>query len=59
MHTRRAALLFSAAIGMLSVTMPAVAQTQYPDRPIKIIVGLPAGGSADMIARMLGQKLNA
>ena len=59
MHTRRAALLFSAAIGLLSVTVPAVAQTQYPDRPIKIIVGLPAGGSADMIARMLGQKLNA
>lgn len=27
-------------------------------RPVKIIVALPAGGSVDMIARTLGQKLN-
>ena len=37
----------------------ALAQTKYPDHPVKVIVALPAGGSVDMIARSLGQKLNA
>ena len=58
MPMKRTTLLFAAALGTLSIAAPALAQTSYPDRPIKIIVGLPAGGSADMIARMLGQKLN-
>ena len=31
----------------------------YPDRPVKVIVALPAGGSADMIARMVTQKMAA
>lgn len=41
-------------------SVPAVhAQDSYPDRPVKVIVALPAGGSADMIARLVGQKLAA
>ncbi|RGE40476.1 tripartite tricarboxylate transporter substrate binding protein [Comamonas testosteroni] len=41
-----------------SFTATAVhAQDSYPERPVKIIVALPAGGSADMIARVVGQKL--
>jgi tripartite-type tricarboxylate transporter receptor subunit TctC len=35
-----------------------MAQGKYPDHPVKVIVALPAGGSVDMIARSLGQKLN-
>lgn len=31
----------------------------YPDRPVKVIVALPAGGSADMIARVVTQKMAA
>jgi tripartite-type tricarboxylate transporter receptor subunit TctC len=31
----------------------AVAQTNYPDRPIRIIVGFPAGGPPDIAARTL------
>ncbi|WP_342129370.1 Bug family tripartite tricarboxylate transporter substrate binding protein [Hydrogenophaga sp. OTU3427] len=58
MHIRRTALLFAAAMGTLTMATPALAQGQYPDRPIKLILGLPAGGSVDMIARMLGQKLS-
>ena len=30
-----------------------LAQGTYPDRPVKVIVALPAGGSADMIARVV------
>ncbi len=59
MSTRRTALFLAAAIGTLSLATPVLAQAQYPDRPVKVIVGLPAGGSADMIARTVGQKLAA
>lgn len=31
----------------------ALAQGTSPDRPVKVIVALPAGGSADMIARVV------
>ena len=37
----------------------ALAQVGYPERPVKVIVALPAGGSADMIARMVTQKMAA
>lgn len=35
----------------------AQAQDAYPERAVKVIVALPAGGSADMIARVVSQKL--
>jgi tripartite-type tricarboxylate transporter receptor subunit TctC len=43
------ALLFSAA--------PVKAQT-YPARPITFVVPFPAGGSADTLARLIGQQLS-
>ncbi len=58
MNTRRTALRFAAALGTLVLAPCVLAQSPYPDRPIKFILGLPAGGSVDMIARMVGQKLN-
>jgi tripartite-type tricarboxylate transporter receptor subunit TctC len=30
----------------------------YPNRPVKLIVPFPAGGPADLIARIIGQKLS-
>lgn len=36
--------------------LPAVAQT-YPAKPIKIVVPFPAGGTSDVLARMIGQKM--
>lgn len=50
-------LAICAAFSLL-FTATASAQAAYPDRPVKVIVALPAGGSVDMIARTLGQKLN-
>jgi tripartite-type tricarboxylate transporter receptor subunit TctC len=37
----------------------AVSAQDYPSRPVRIIVGFPPGGSMDIIARMLGEKLSA
>lgn len=58
MITRRTCLQLAAASGALSLVGRATAQAKYPDKPIRIIVALPVGGSVDMIARALGQKLS-
>lgn len=63
MHTHRDSRFFLWALFVplvaLALSGGALAQTKYPDHPVKLIVALPAGGSVDMIARSLGQKLNA
>jgi tripartite-type tricarboxylate transporter receptor subunit TctC len=52
--TRRTALLAGAA----SFTLPSAwAQGAYPTRPVQLIHGFGAGGNADVVARLVGQKL--
>jgi len=59
MNTRRRISLLACALGLLTGALPAAAQGSYPDRPVKVMVALPAGGGVDMIARLVGQKLAA
>ncbi len=47
---RLAALLFALGAALAS------AQT-YPTKPVKLVVGFPAGGASDVAARAVGQKL--
>ena len=62
-HMRRAvaALLTSihVAVPLVGVNSVALAQTDYPSRAIKIVVPLPAGPVADMVPRLIGEKLSA
>jgi tripartite-type tricarboxylate transporter receptor subunit TctC len=38
---------------------PHVARAQaYPSRPVRVIVGFPAGGGGDIVARLIGQWLS-
>ena len=50
---KHVAFLFAAALLNLS----AVAQTTYPTKPVKLMVGAGAGGGTDIIARMLAEKM--
>lgn len=56
-HRRHACL--ATALGLLASAAPvlSLAADTYPDRPVKVMVALPAGGGVDMIARLVGQKL--
>src|SRR5678815_1675060 len=37
----------------------AAAQTNYPSRPVKIVVPVPPGGAADVLPRIVSEKLAA
>lgn len=52
--TRRGALQLLAA-GAAALALPAFAQ--WPDRPIRIVVTFPPGGSSDILARVMGEQL--
>jgi tripartite-type tricarboxylate transporter receptor subunit TctC len=55
--TRRHALL---AVGLTAsaLSLGAQAQTAYPNHPVRMIVGFPAGTGPDIVARLLAQKLS-
>lgn len=53
-----ATLLAALAIGASALFAAGTAQAQpYPNRPVKIIVPYPGGGTSDILARAIGQKL--
>jgi len=58
MFNKRTFLSALAGAGVMLAASPTFAQS-YPDRPIKLIVPFPPGGPMDVMARMLGQQLNA
>jgi tripartite-type tricarboxylate transporter receptor subunit TctC len=46
------------AAAALLAALPVTGFAAYPDKPIRLIVAFPPGGSTDIIARLVGQKLS-
>ena len=56
--TRRRFLHLAASAAVLPFR-PHIARAQaYPSRPVRLIVGYAAGGSTDVLARLIGQRLS-
>ena len=55
----RRKLISLVATAALSAALPlvAVAQTDYPSKPVKIIVPFPPGGTSDVMGRMMSEEL--
>ena len=55
----RGQVVLTAAIVGAALAMPgaALAQSAYPNKPIKIVVGFSAGGPSDIISRVVGAKM--
>jgi tripartite-type tricarboxylate transporter receptor subunit TctC len=52
-----AALFAALAASVIAIASPAAAQTNYPDRPIRVIVAIAAGSVTDVIARASAAEL--
>ena len=55
---RRQFLQLAAASAALPLVSRTVSAQPYPSRPVHIVVGYPAGGSPDIIGRLVGQWLS-
>lgn len=58
MYRRNLLAAATAAALAWAVALPAAAQT-FPDRPLKLAVGFPPGTGPDVVARTLGQRMEA
>lgn len=59
--TKKSSLCITLLLGLSAACLPAVAQTDptasYPNKPLRIIVNFPPGGTVDSLTRVVGQKL--
>lgn len=53
----RMGLLRGLALAAGLATLPAMAQEAWPSRPVRMVVGFPAGGPTDIPARIIADKL--
>jgi tripartite-type tricarboxylate transporter receptor subunit TctC len=54
---RTATILIAMSVSALAFIGSACA-LDYPTRPVRFVVGYPAGGSTDIVARLIGQRLS-
>ena len=56
MRNRRSLLLAAAGL-LVAFSTAASAQSDYPNRPIRLIIPFPAGGSNDIVGRAIAQQM--
>jgi tripartite-type tricarboxylate transporter receptor subunit TctC len=54
---RLRSLLLAAAGALVALTTVAAAQADYPNRPVRLIIPFPPGGSNDVVGRVIAQHL--
>ncbi len=47
-----------ASVAVLLVISAAACAQSYPARPIRLVLGFPPGGSTDLVARLVAQKMS-
>ena len=57
MRSVRSTWLAAAGV-LLALAAPATAQSDYPNRPVRLIIPFPPGGSNDVVGRMIGTQLS-
>ncbi|MDO9405719.1 MAG: tripartite tricarboxylate transporter substrate binding protein [Polaromonas sp.] len=57
-HRRTVLAALCTATAFATLTAPLAHAQDFPTKPIRIIVPLPPGGSNDVLARLLGQKMS-
>jgi tripartite-type tricarboxylate transporter receptor subunit TctC len=53
----RTTLSVLAGLALLAWAAPAASAADYPTRPVTLVVAFPPGGASDVLARILGRKL--
>jgi tripartite-type tricarboxylate transporter receptor subunit TctC len=46
------------AVAASALARPAIAQSGFPSRSVRIVIGFPAGGGIDILARLIGPKMS-
>lgn len=58
MISRRSATVFVAMFASAILSPGRASALDYPTRPVRWVVGYPAGGATDILARLIGQRLS-
>ena len=53
----RIAAIVAAGAGVAAAPLPSLAQSDYPNKPVKLLIGFAPGGSTDIVGRIVAQKL--
>jgi tripartite-type tricarboxylate transporter receptor subunit TctC len=59
MPISRRRLIASLGLAPALALLPRVAFAKYPDRPIRLIVPFAAGGNADIVGRLVGERISS